>query len=59
MFAKSTRYFHNLLVLLSYVSLKKSDFAYVIDKFNELLQKNILTISEYEVMNIFLVRASA
>lgn len=54
-FVKSTRYFHNLLILLSYVSLKKSDFAYVIDKFNELLRKNILTITEYEVMNIFLV----
>ncbi|WP_323586241.1 SIR2 family protein [Aliarcobacter butzleri] len=54
-FNSEYRYFHNILILLSYMKLSTTSFNYVIEKFNELLQKNVLTIAEYEVMNIFIV----
>ena len=54
-FNSEYRYFHNMLILLSYTKLDRSCFNYVIDKFNSLLQDNSLTITEYEVMNRFLV----
>ncbi len=48
-------YFHNLLIILSYISISSEVFNHIIDKFNELLDSNDLTIVEYEVMNIFIV----
>ncbi len=49
------RYFHNLLVILSYVDIDNSTFKHIVDGFNQLLHKNLLTITEYEVINIFIV----
>jgi len=49
------KYFHNLLIFLSFMSITNEVFNHIIDKFNELLDSNDLTIVEYEVMNMFIV----
>jgi hypothetical protein len=48
-------YFRNLIVFLSYIKLSKESFIHVVNSFNNLLIKNDLTITEYEIMNIFIV----
>ncbi|MDY0314370.1 MAG: SIR2 family protein [Arcobacteraceae bacterium] len=49
------QYWHKLLTFLSFMSISNEVFNHIIDKFNELLDSNDLTIVEYEVMNIFIV----
>lgn len=49
------QYLHNLMVLISYIKISRKTFEFLIEKFNDLLLNNFLSITEYEVMNIFIV----
>jgi len=50
------KYYYNLLIILSYFKLTKDQFSFIIDSFNTLLKSKNMRLTDYEVINIFIVK---
>ncbi len=54
-FNNDTEFLNNFLIMSSKIKVCKDTFKGIIDRFNEMLRGGILTLNEYESMNMFIV----